>query len=214
MGASNATLAFVSPTELKVGEDKAKRILDAAKVLFSRFGIKKTSIEEIAHQAGLGKGTVYLYFKSKDEIFSVLATGFAHEFNETLNDALKIPETARGKLGAYIETRVRFWDRCFRDYGMTAASVLEFQASSIAEDIRRRYGDGHIRIIKDLLEDGRRHGEFVFDNADTTALGVYYVLDALTRPWSVSDEAISADDKIQTCSTLLFNGLLLQKQIH
>ncbi len=49
--------------------EKRKRILDAASELFAHFGFKKTSIDEIAQKAGIGKGTVYLVSKSKADLF-------------------------------------------------------------------------------------------------------------------------------------------------
>ncbi|MEW5801204.1 MAG: helix-turn-helix domain-containing protein [bacterium] len=47
-------------------------ILEVALKLFQRFGYKKTTIEEIAREAGIGKGTVYLHFTSKEEILLTL----------------------------------------------------------------------------------------------------------------------------------------------
>jgi AcrR family transcriptional regulator len=49
--------------------DKKARILDAATERFAHYGFKKTSIDEIAAAAGVGKGTVYLMCKSKEDLF-------------------------------------------------------------------------------------------------------------------------------------------------
>jgi TetR/AcrR family fatty acid metabolism transcriptional regulator len=49
--------------------DKERRILDCARELFARYGYKKTSIDQIADCAGVGKGTVYLVARSKDDLF-------------------------------------------------------------------------------------------------------------------------------------------------
>jgi AcrR family transcriptional regulator len=55
------------------GIDKRDRILDAAQHLFVRYGVKRTSIDEVAREAGIAKGTVYLSFKSKAELFAAIA---------------------------------------------------------------------------------------------------------------------------------------------
>lgn len=55
------------------GTDKRDRILDAAQSLFVRYGVKRTSIDEVAREAGIAKGTVYLSFKSKTELFAAIA---------------------------------------------------------------------------------------------------------------------------------------------
>jgi AcrR family transcriptional regulator len=55
------------------GTDKRDRILDAAQSLFVRYGVKRTSIDDVAREAGIAKGTVYLSFKSKAELFAAIA---------------------------------------------------------------------------------------------------------------------------------------------
>jgi len=200
-----------SPKSSRGLGDKDQRILDAAKVLFSRFGLKKTSIEEIAQHAGLGKGTVYLYFKSKDEIFSVLASGFASEFEKALDEALQISTSPMERLKAFIETRVSFFDRAFKEYGATAESILEAEASSVVDGLRKQYGGRHIQIITDLLEDGKACGEFEFDNGRFTALALYHILESLTRPWNYSVEGMTAAEKVKACVAILLDGLIKRK---
>ena len=48
-----------------MSEDKRERILDAAFEKFKQFGFVKTTVEEIARHAQVGKGTIYFYFKSR-----------------------------------------------------------------------------------------------------------------------------------------------------
>jgi AcrR family transcriptional regulator len=55
------------------GTDKRDRILDAAQSLFVRYGVKRTSIDDVAREAGIAKGTVYLSFESKAELFAAIA---------------------------------------------------------------------------------------------------------------------------------------------
>ena len=54
-------------------KDKREAILTAAFALFGHYGYRRTSIDDIDREAGIAKGTVYLYFKSKEEIFRALA---------------------------------------------------------------------------------------------------------------------------------------------
>ena len=53
-------------------EARAQRILDAASALIMRYGYRKTTIDDIAREAGVGKGTLYLHWKSRDELFAAL----------------------------------------------------------------------------------------------------------------------------------------------
>jgi AcrR family transcriptional regulator len=56
-----------------MGDEKRTRILHAARDLFLRYGVKRTSIDDVARAAGIAKGTVYLSFASKDALFANLA---------------------------------------------------------------------------------------------------------------------------------------------
>ena len=56
--------------------DVRQRILDAAEQRLWHYGFKKTTIDEIASDAGVGKGTVYLYFESKEDIGLAIMTQF------------------------------------------------------------------------------------------------------------------------------------------
>ena len=53
-------------------EEREQRILDAAADLFVHYGYDKTTVDDIARQAGVSKGAIYLHFKSKDELFEGL----------------------------------------------------------------------------------------------------------------------------------------------
>jgi AcrR family transcriptional regulator len=63
----------ITPDAATDGSEKRGRILEAAQSLFLRYGIKRTSVDDVAREAGIAKGTVYLYFDSKAAIFAALA---------------------------------------------------------------------------------------------------------------------------------------------
>lgn len=60
------------PKELSKRLDRAHRILDAASTLILRLGYSKTTIDDIARQAGVAKGTIYLHWKTREELFTAL----------------------------------------------------------------------------------------------------------------------------------------------
>ena len=95
-----------TPDAVIDGTDKRDRILDAAQSLFVRYGVKRTSIDDVAREAGIAKGTVYLSFESKAALFAAIADRLCAN---TLADARRIilaatPLTERlvGMLDCYI----------------------------------------------------------------------------------------------------------------
>lgn len=72
------------------GNGRADRILDAAGALLLRLGYRKVTVEDIAKQADIGKGTVYLHWRTKDQLFSALmlreSIGLIEELLDRLRD--------------------------------------------------------------------------------------------------------------------------------
>src|SRR3982074_18757 len=70
-----------------LSEWRHKEILEAARRIFASLGYATTSVKEIAKEAGMAKGTFYLYFKSKEEVFTaVLASDLEWQTNKTIED--------------------------------------------------------------------------------------------------------------------------------
>lgn len=76
-----------------VSNHKHKAILDAAYVLFGSSGFYETKMSEVAELAGIAKGTVYLYFKSKEELFLAVTRRDCEEFLEQLQEKLQAYDT-------------------------------------------------------------------------------------------------------------------------
>lgn len=87
--------------------DKREAIINAAKKRFNHYGIAKTTMQEIANDADLAVGTLYLYFKNKDALVVACANDFGKEhlkvIDEILNSNLKPDE----KLKKYILSRFK-----------------------------------------------------------------------------------------------------------
>jgi DNA-binding transcriptional regulator YbjK len=78
----------------KIIENKRTQILYAAIEVFAKEGLERGKIADIAKQAGIGKGTIYEYFKSKDEIFSAIENLFVNDTIaqiDKLNNSKKSP---------------------------------------------------------------------------------------------------------------------------
>jgi len=91
------------PRETSQLKDKHEAILTAAFSLFGHYGYRRTSIDDIAQEANIAKGTVYLYFKSKEEIFRALAQQLIDQMlasTETAQATTSVTEQLRGMLDA------------------------------------------------------------------------------------------------------------------
>src|SRR4029077_13642224 len=101
------TLARKARKEL-LSEWRHQEILEAARLIFARLSYAATNVEEIAKEAGMAKGTVYLYFKSKEEIFdAVLASDLERLVDKTI-EGMSTANTFAERLTVFFDLRLDY----------------------------------------------------------------------------------------------------------
>ncbi|MBT9283114.1 MAG: TetR/AcrR family transcriptional regulator [Hydrogenibacillus schlegelii] len=88
---------------------KREAILEAAYRVFSEFGYARTKIEAIAERAGVGKGTIYLYFSGKDDLFRQMVMTFVGRHLDALLARLEGPGSAGERLLSMVEAHFALW---------------------------------------------------------------------------------------------------------
>ncbi len=71
-------------------EQRKKQILECAKKLFAKKGYYQTQISDIQHEAGVARGTIYQYFKNKDDIFKTLLENLHTQMRDIISSNRKI----------------------------------------------------------------------------------------------------------------------------
>ncbi|GGA66191.1 hypothetical protein GCM10011507_17210 [Edaphobacter acidisoli] len=89
---------------------RRSEILAASTRVFGNKGFEATRMDDIAHEAGLAKGTLYLYFKSKDAIYKATVQHALAELRELTHEHVARESTFAGKFAAFIRVRIAFWD--------------------------------------------------------------------------------------------------------
>lgn len=89
-----------------VSDFRRGEIIDAARRIFARYGFEGGIIDEIAREANVAKGTVYLYFRSKAEIYKAVFDHDMKVLKQSTMDRIDAAETLRGKVEAFILARL------------------------------------------------------------------------------------------------------------
>jgi AcrR family transcriptional regulator len=92
-------------------EQRRCSILQAARAVFARQGYADTVVEDIATQAGIAKGTLYLYFPSKEKIYLAALLEQARQLDADSRAAMTSAVTWRDKLGAYLKVRLNYFEQ-------------------------------------------------------------------------------------------------------
>ena len=146
-----------SKRQLEEREMRKERILTGALEVFKSKGLEGATMDEIAHQSGFGKATLYYYFKSKEDVFSaILESGWINiwESLEPIIADQKSPRQAFVSLLIKIAEIAQDRPGLF-EFLFNAPKAIKLENQPWKEYQHRLYG-----VIQGLLEDGVKAGEF------------------------------------------------------
>ncbi len=184
--------------------NKKELILKVSRDLFARFGLKKTTVEEIARFAHIGKGTIYHYFDSKERIFAEVIEGEREFLKKRVWEAISREDSPQGKLKAFLLTKMKYLVQLSNYYGSLRDKYLERYA--VIEKARRESFKEELKIIKTILEEGVRKAIFSVENLPLTALAIVSSLRGVEYSLAL-EEGIWTEDNLEALLRVLLRGL-------
>jgi AcrR family transcriptional regulator len=171
------------------GNDKRSRILDAAQSLFLRYGVKRTALDDVVREAGIAKGTLYLYFDSKDALFAAIAERLCAEVLRNAEEAIasssSITPRIVGCLDAYIGSMHR----------LTAQSphVAELTQSkqALAAEIYGAFDQKMRDLLRKVLREGGIERADAVDMFFAAAVGTLKTGDSAAKPYRAKLTALT-----------------------
>jgi TetR/AcrR family fatty acid metabolism transcriptional regulator len=179
--------------------EKRDAILKAATQVFARRGFFNSQVADVARAAGIAAGTVYLYFRSKDEL---LVSIFERTMRETLAEgeaAITQVKDPRERLRRIARLHL---ERMGRDRDLAIVFQVELrQSTKFMERFSSTYLRDYLGIIRDTIADGQRTGVFRQTFSPTTAAKVLFgALDEMATNWILTQRnyplAAQADEVI------------------
>ena len=121
-----------SPTALNQASRKERErrqheeeILQAARELFARKGYYNTTLEEIAHHAQFGKGTIYNYFSSKEDLFCGILNGLLDTAIDVAESSIALPGSTQDKFTAYARAILSYSEKNADLFHMIVREVVQ-----------------------------------------------------------------------------------------
>lgn len=186
---------------------KRERILDAAVLEIARRGYYGTTVATIAGRAGVADGTIYLYFKSKEEIlvsiFERAMGRFIAQAQEIVDDAAA---GAEEKLRRVITLHLSVLGA---DRDLAVIFQVEFRHTlHVLERLSRSHLQAYLGLIARIVDEGRRAGVFR-DDADPpfAAKVVFGILDEMATDWVLSKKNTRMAARAEPVSRFILRGL-------
>jgi len=189
-------------------EEIRKKIILTAGHTFSRYGFKKTTMEEIAAALKIGKSSIYYYFESKEEIFEAVVLHEANVLRNQLTTAIKAVESPIDKLKNYVFVRMKSFEKLSNYYNAIFDKNLDHFA--FIENIRAKYDREELAILRLLLYHGAREKVFNVRDSEYTAIAVQTALKGLEVPLFWKKKGINIEVRLNAILDVLFNGILIR----
>ncbi len=203
--------------QLSRKEEKRALIIEAAAKVFARRGFAGTLMAEIAIEAGIGKGTLYEYFDSKENLFFAVFEWFVQATEAEAKVSISaLGGSASERLDALSDSLMSSWAQMEDMYSL----VMEFWSASASSQMRQRFkqafqnGYSDFRqIVSTLIRDGIERGEFQPQvDIDSVAAALVGTWDALLlQAWF--DDDFNPLTAARGFMTVVINGLTAKPQV-
>jgi AcrR family transcriptional regulator len=165
----SSTAAVQIPTRKQVLTDmRRQEILSAAIKVFGKKGFAATCVGDVAEAAAIAKGTVYLYFDSKEEIYATAVRLAVEQLQELATERVRSAQGVRERLAAAIAVRMEFWHEQLNLYRLLLTVGREPQHRRQTHELMRL---GHTQFLS-ILKEGEAAGEIKPQDLCTVAWAI------------------------------------------
>lgn len=190
-------------------EEYRRRIVASAGKVFSRYGFKKTTMDEIAREIKMGKSSIYYYFKSKEEIFEAVVMMEANMLRNELTAAIKAVDSPLGKMENYVYVRMKAFEKLANYYN--AIFDKDLNHYKFIERIREKYDREEVAILRLIVYDGIRKKVFSVESSEYTAMAIQTAMKGLEVPLFWEKRETDIDHRMRAILDVLFYGIVKKK---
>jgi len=187
-------------------EEFKKKVIITAGQIFSRFGFKKTTMDEIARALKMGKSSIYYYFESKEEIFEAVVLYEANILRNELTKAIKTCDSPVDKMKNYVFVRMKTFEKLSNYYNAIFDKNLDH--FDFIENIREKYDREELAILRLILYHGARNKVFNVANSEYTAMAIQTTLKGLEVPLFWKKKELNIENRLNAILDVLFYGIV------
>ncbi|MBL4973723.1 fatty acid metabolism transcriptional regulator FadR [Bacillus halotolerans] len=191
---------------MKQKRPKYMQIIDAAVEVIAENGYHQSQVSKIAKQAGVADGTIYLYFKNKEDILISLFKEKMGQFIERMEEDIKEMATAKEKLALVIS---KHFSLLAGDHNLAIVTQLELRQSNL--ELRQKINEilkGYLNILDGILTEGIQSGELK-EGLDVRLARqmIFGTIDETVTTWVMNDQKYNLAALSDSVLELLVSGI-------
>ena len=185
--------------------DKRRQILDAAVTIFAQKGYFTARISDIASAAGVADGTIYLYFKNKEDIIASVFAQVIEVHMTRAKEEIASVKTPREKLLAIARHQLTALSER-RDVAILFQT--ELRQAALMSRISARELRGYFDLLTGVIEEGQKQGVFRREFPRSLVVQSFFgALDELVTAWILSPTHYNLVDLAEPVTELFLGGL-------
>ena len=208
---SISTPADLSGPSVNRNTDKYQRILDAAVTVFAEKGFFTARVADIADRANVADGTVYLYFKSKEEILmSAINTAFDGFMSLARTELKKVADPAeRLRRLAFLHL-----DAMGSNRNLAVVFQMELrQSTRFLSEFSHHHMVEYLGLVREAITEGQSKGLFRRDMSDKYAANCFFgALDEMVTSWVLSEHDYKLANAADVVVDIFLNGMRTAQQ--
>ncbi|APH04145.1 TetR/AcrR family transcriptional regulator [Bacillus weihaiensis] len=190
---------------MKQKKPKYRQIIDAAVIVIAENGYHQAQVSKIAKQAGVADGTIYLYFKNKEDILVSLFQEKMGIFIEKIEEEIELKSSAAEKLYSLIE---KHFSLLAEDHHLAIVTQLELRQSN--KELRLRINEvlkGYLNVVDKIVTAGQETGEFREDLELRLARQMIFgTIDETVTTWVMNDQKYDLPSQAKKVHDLFVYG--------
>ena len=190
-----------------VTDQRKIQIINAAEDVFTKKGFDQARMDDIAEETGLSKGTLYLYFKSKDDlIIAILERIFQREFKAF--EQIDLSTTSAGDaIDLFVDTVAKDIKLMLRLMPIAYEFLaLAFRNKTVQKSLKV-YVNRYMNILVPIIQNGIDTGEFKNVDAKEVAIAMGAVLEGTILIWVYDKSLVNPEANIRSGIRLLLDGV-------
>lgn len=185
--------------------DRKKEILKAAEESFNAFGYKATTMSKVSKMAQVGKGTIYTFFKTKEELFQAIMDDFIAKMRETAEQAIQPGSAFEINLHQALMAILTFR----QEHQLMIKLPQEIRETGAPEAVQaiEKVEQAILTFLEKHIREGVRTGELVSCDPELTAFAMLRLYAAFVFDWERHHKPMDDEAIANAFKTLMINGI-------
>jgi AcrR family transcriptional regulator len=195
-------------TDQSANQDKHQRIIRAARELFSEKDFHEVTVEEVSEQAGVGKGTVYLYFPSKESLFVEVIHDGILELRGEVEHSLRGVKKPAEKIEKIVEINLTYLERNESFFKAFARGEVQLRGLLTEIPLKQLHLlDHQMKLLTQIIQEGVESGDFKPVDPKIAALALQGIIVRLALMHVVGEINTKLLDLRNLVTSLFLHGI-------